>query len=264
MYTSPIVEKLKKAGLEEKEARIYGYLVEAGGAFPYAVAEATKLNRSTVYKLLGILSVRGLVAEIEKKKKLFYYPEPPAKFLRAAKMKVSLAEDAYEKASNLLPELEGLFRAADGKPRVTFYEGREQVVEAYMKQVEGKKKYELLAFASTDHLQSFLPPKTFREYIQLKEKYGITARGIIPDAPTNRKFVETTHRGIKKSSIPVARYVPKALFPFSGEIVMYGTNKILIVKFDELHPIAVIIEDTMIHDMMCMIFELSWAQAAPK
>lgn len=264
MYTSPIVEKLKKAGLEEKEAQIYGYLAETGGAFPSTIAEATKLNRSTVYKLLGILSVRGLVAEIEKKKKLYYFPESPAKFLRASKMKIRLAEDAYAKASELIPELEGLFQTNNAKPRVTFYEGRDQVVEAYMKQVENKKKYELLAFASTDHLQSFLPPKVFREYIKLKEKYGITARGILPDAPTNKKFLESAYSDIKNNVKPVIRYVPKNLFPFSGEIVMYDSNKVLIVKFDEQHPIAIIIEDEMIHDMQKMIFELSWNQAKPK
>lgn len=264
MYSATIVDKLKKAGLEEKEAIIYGYLAETGGAFPSAVAAATKLNRSTVYKLLGILSVRGLVAEVEKKKKLFYYPESPAKFLRVAKTKIVLAEEAYEKASALLPELEGLFKGSDQKPRVTFYEGKDQVVEAYMKQVESKKKYELLAFASTDHLQSFLPEKTFREYIKLKEKYGITARGIIPDAPTNKQFLEKTHGSVKKHVMPQARYVSKEIFPFSGEIVMYDNSKVLIVKFDEQHPIAIIIEDGMIHNMMRMIFELAWSQAKPK
>ena len=58
--------------------------------------------------------------------------------------------------------------------------------------------------------------------------------------------------------------MPKELFPFSGEIVMYDTNKVLIVKFDEQHPIAVIMEDEMIHNMMRMIFELAWAQAKAK
>ncbi len=259
-----IIEKLKKTGLEEKEAIIYGYLVETGGCFPSEIAEATKINRSTVYKTLGILSVRGLVGEIEKKKKLFYFPESPAKFLRSAKTKVGLAEDAYKKATELVPELEGFFKTHDGKPRVTFYEGKEQVVEAYMTQVQDKKKYEMLAWASTDHLKAFLPPKTFKEYIKLKEKYGITARGIIPDAPTNKKFLNETHSDVKKHIVPNVRYVPKEMFPFSGEIVMYGTNKVQIVKFDEKAPIAVIIEDEMIHKMMCMIFELSWSQAKTK
>lgn len=264
MYNGFIAEKLKKAGLEEKEATVYGYLVQTGGSFPSEIAEGTKLNRSTVYKILGALSIRGIVAEVEKKKKLFYYPESPNKFLRSIKTRVRLAEDSYEKATELLPELEGLFKSSDSKPRVTFYEGKDQVVAAYMKQVEEKKKYELLAFASTDHLKAFLPPKVFREYIKLKEKYGITARGIIPDAPTNRKFLEETHGDIKKHIVPQARYVSKEIFPFAGEIVMYGGNKVLIVKFDEHSPIAVIIEDQTIHNMMKMIFELSWASAKTK
>ena len=64
--------------------------------------------------------------------------------------------------------------------------------------------------------------------------------------------------------MPIARYVPREIFPFSGEIVIYGSNKVLIVKFDERAPIAVIIEDEMIHNMMRMIFELSWTQAKQK
>ena len=259
-----LIEKLKKTGFEEKEALVYAYLATTGGAYPSDIATKTHLNRSTVYKILTTLSVRGIVAEIEKKKKLFYYPEKPSTFLRAMKNKIAVAENAYERASEIFPELETLYRGNDHKPRVTFYEGKEQVVMAYMKQVEEKKKYELLAFASTDHLQEFLPAKTFREYIKLKETHGITARGIIPDAPSNKQFLQKTHAGIKKEFIPNARYVPKELFPFSGEIVLYGENKILIVKFDMQNPIAVIIEDTMIHDMMKMIFELSWKQAQEK
>ena len=258
-----IADKLKRAGLEEKEATVYGYLVETGGSFPSEIAEHTKLNRSTVYKILGILSIRGLVGEVEKKKKLFYYPESPAKFLRSVKTKITLAEDAYQKASELVPELEGLFHSHEGKPRVTFYEGKDQVVATYMMQVQ-EKKYEMLSFASTDHLKAFMPPKTFREYIKLKEKIGISARGILPDTPSNRKFLDETHAGIKKGVVPTARYIQKEMFPFSGEIVMYGTNKVQIVKFDEQAPIAVVIEDEMIHNMMRMIFELSWAQAKIK
>ncbi len=258
-----IVDKLKRAGLEEKEAIIYGYLVETGGAYPSAITEATKLNRSTVYKILGILSVRGLVGEIEKKKKLFYFPESPAKFLRSAKTKVSLAEDAYKRASDLMPELEGMFGAHEGKPRVTFYEGREQVISAYMTQATEEKKYELLAFANTDKLLEFMTPEGLGKFINMKEKNGITARGIIPDTKTARKFRETTHAGVKKSSIIKERYIPHEMFPFPGEIIVYGKNKVFFVKFDKRNPIAVIIENDTIHDMMRMIFELSWAQAKP-
>ena len=58
--------------------------------------------------------------------------------------------------------------------------------------------------------------------------------------------------------------MPHAVFPFPGEIIVYGKNKVFFVKFDKLAPIAVIIEDQTIHDMMRMIFELSWNQAKSK
>lgn len=258
-----IVDKLKRTGLEEKEAQIYGYLVETGGSFPSEIAEATKINRSTVYKTLGILSVRGLVGEVEKKKKLFYFPESPAKFLRAMKSKISFAEDAYKKASELVPELEGFFQSHDNKPRVTFYEGKEQVISAYMTQTL-EKNYELLAFANTDALLAFMTPKILNDFIKLKEKNGIRARGIIPDTPTAKQFTETTHSGLKKSVVANARYVSHAVFPFPGEIIVYGKNKVFFAKFDEHAPIGVIIEDETIHNMMRMIFELAWKEAETK
>ncbi len=261
MYTSIFIDKLKASGFEQKEAVVYSYLLEYGGGYPSQIADKTQINRVTVYKILTTLCVQGVVAEVEKRKKLYYYPESVSKFIRVTKQKVTLAEDAYEKALKLMPEIEGLLQSHDGKPRVTFYEGKDRVIEAYMTQVEGKGSYELCAFASTDHLKSFLPWKKFREYIKLKEKYHITARGIIPDTSINKKFLDDTHMGIKEKYKPIIRYVSKDIFPFKGEIVMYKNTKILFVKFDEVNPIAVIIEDQMIHNMMKMIFELAWATA---
>ena len=48
-----IIDKLKKTGLEEKEATIYGYLVETGGAFPSEIAESTKINNGTNQNFVG-------------------------------------------------------------------------------------------------------------------------------------------------------------------------------------------------------------------
>jgi hypothetical protein len=39
---------------------------------------------------------------------------------------------------------------------------------------------------------------------------------------------------------------------------VYGTNKVSITKLGNQNMIGVIIEDKIIHDMMKMIFELSW------
>jgi predicted DNA-binding transcriptional regulator len=146
-------EKLRKAGLKDKEAIIYAYLIETGGAYPSKIARDTKINRSTVYMILDLLCIRGFVGEVEKKKKLFYYPEPAQKFLRNIKDQIQIAEDTYEHAKKIVPEIEGILKLSEGKPRVTFYEGKEEVIKAYVSQIDGKGGYELLAFANTTELK---------------------------------------------------------------------------------------------------------------
>jgi sugar-specific transcriptional regulator TrmB len=236
-------------------------LVETGGAYPSKIATDTRINRSTVYMILDILTIRGFVGEVEKKKKLFYYPEPAQKFLRNMKDQIHIAEDLYQHAQKIVPEIEGILKLSEGKPRVTFYEGKEEVIKAYISQIDGKGNFELLAFANTSELKKFMPWKVFRDYIAMKEKKKITARGIIPNDAKDLDFIKDTHTGILPKYKPVARYVSKEIFPFKGEIIIYQENKVQFVKFDDIHPIAVIIEDTMIHDMMKMIFELAWIGA---
>jgi sugar-specific transcriptional regulator TrmB len=254
-------EKLRKTGLKDKEALVYAYLIETGGAYPSKIATHTKINRSTVYMILDTLTIRGFVGEVEKKKKLFYYPEPAQKFLRTMKDQIHIAENLYEHAQKLVPEIEGILKLSEGKPRVTFYEGKDEVIKAYFSQIDGKGNFELLAFANTTELKKFMPWKIFRNYIETKEKKKITARGIIPNDAKDLDFIKDTHTGITPKYKPTTRYVPKEIFPFKGEIIIYQQNKVQFVKFDDVHPIAVIIEDTMIHDMMKMIFELAWIGA---
>ncbi len=259
-----LVQKLKLTGLKEKEAAIYAYLLENGGAYPSKIAQELSLNRTTVYQTLSVLTIKGFVGEVEKKKKLFYYPESAQKFLRSIKDQVTLAESSYERAVKLVPEIEGILKMSEGKPRVTFYEGKEEVIKAYVTQVEGRGNYELLGFANTTELKKFMPWKTFRDYIETKERKHITARGILPDDATDKSFVVDTHTGISKKYKPTTRFVSKELFPFKGEIIIYQDTKVQFVKFDDVHPIAVIIEDELIHNMMKMIFELAWKGAEKK
>ena len=72
MENEAITRHLEKIGLNDKSALIYSTLLTMGGAYPSALADATRINRSTVYKILLDLSIKGLVTEIERSKKLYY------------------------------------------------------------------------------------------------------------------------------------------------------------------------------------------------
>jgi len=91
-----IAERLKKAGLSEKEALTYSALLATGGAYPSKIAEITKLNRTTIYKILETLSIRGLVTELEKKNKLFYQVEHPRNIEWYAQSQITIARRNLE------------------------------------------------------------------------------------------------------------------------------------------------------------------------
>jgi sugar-specific transcriptional regulator TrmB len=67
-----LVEKLKRTGLTPSESKVYATVLASHGAYPSTIADTTGINRSSVYKTLTTLEIRGLVSVIEKGKKLYY------------------------------------------------------------------------------------------------------------------------------------------------------------------------------------------------
>jgi len=263
MQTEHIQKQLEKIGLTKKEVLVYSAILELGGAYPSKIAEITKINRSTVYKILLDLSIKGLINEIEKSKKLFYQINNPSRLTRYLKDRVIIANDNLEAAQRIIPEIEGLFNMFAEKPRVSYFEGQEQVMSIYTDHIQGGKSYEMLAWANTTYLQDLLKLDFFLHYRKTKEKIGITTRGIVPDTEFDQEFVNKTYKDIdiKQKYWPTMKYIPYTQFSFKGEITIYGEDKVSIVNLNKNHFTGTIIQDKTIHNMMKMIFELSWKGA---
>lgn len=261
MLNQRIFSNVRKAGLSDKEAQVYTVLAESGGSFPSYIAEVTKLNRSTVYKILLDLSVKGLVNEIQKKNKLYYQVEKPQKLVRFAKGQVQLAHDRLENAEKAIPDLEGLFSLVSNKPRVLYFEGKDTILNICNDMVTGPGNYEMLAFSNAKKFKDFLPPKQLKDFIKSKERLNISTRAIIPDDDEDRTYSQIVFSGIKKHLWPKVRYVSAEQFPYEAELTIYGQNKVSITKLGGENIIGVVIEDEVIHNMMKMIFELGWKSA---
>jgi len=68
----------------------------------------------------------------------------------------------------------------------------------------------------------------------------------------------------KRIFLPEIRYVPAEKFPFKGEITIYGTNKITVINLNKEYLTGIILEDETIHNMMRLVFELSWSSSLVK
>lgn len=261
-----LASSLKETGLSEKSALIYACLLELGGAYPSEVAKETHLNRSTVYKLLTELSIKGLVNEIERGKKMYYQVENPKKLMRLAERRVGQAKDAVEQTESLLPQLMGYFAAHDNKPRTLYFEGADSVLSIYDDTIAGNAPYELLSIANIPNVLDFLDDKYYKKFRKRKVELGITVRGILPINEASLKELEDAYTDVPPRFRPLVRYLPQSDFAFQGEIMIYGNNKVAVTNLDARHLSGVIIEDKGFHLMMRTVFELAWkgAKASPK
>lgn len=256
-----MITSIKDAGLSEKGALVYAALLELGGAFPSQIAKYTKLKRSTVYEILDDLAIKGLVSELEKRNKYFYSIEHPKRLIHFSERSIARAQEEHQKLQEFFPELEGLYAGATSRPKVSYFEGADGVMDIYEDHVSAQKKYEMVGFVNIAELMRFLPQKKYHEYVQKKERLGITSRGIIPNTEEDRAYEKTVYKSIKKKILPRVRFIPKEEFPWKGDITIYGTGKVSIVSFSDQRVTGIIIESETIHEMMRMIFELAWRGA---
>lgn len=258
--TQQLVQDIRKTGLSDKAAQVYAFLLKESGAYPSAIAQKTRLNRSTTYKILTELTIQGLINEIERGKKLYYQIENPSKLLRFARRKVEMAQDGVERLEQLYPELQTLY-APNNRARVLYFEGPDAVLSIYDDHVSAEKPYEMLGMANTDEILKFLEPKYFAKYRKAKERIGITSRGIMPASKSAESYSTGTYADTEDKIRPSIRYLPKDQFPLKGEITIYGTDKVSIINLESSPPIGIIIEDLAFHNMMVSIFNLAWAGA---
>lgn len=257
-YNTALSDKLSKIGLSEKEATVYAFLLEHDGAFPSVIAKNTGINRTTVYKLLLRLSIKGLITEYEKQKKIFYRAENPKYLTRYTESQAIRAKRAIEHLEKIMPSLEGLYKGSGNKPIIRFFEGREGVCAIYTDHIQTKKSYEMLAFSNTAKLLPQLTQEFKKNYVQQKIKLGVSTRAIVPHTEDPGSNLLTFYRSAPRKIIPKIKQLPADVFAFNADLTLYGENKVSIVNFNEPHFVGTIIEDATIYNMIKLFFDLTW------
>ena len=143
-----LLSAIQNSGLSEKGAQVYLTLLDLGGAFPSQIAKHAKLQRSTVYEVLSDLAIKGLVSEVEKRGKYFYSIEHPQRLLHFSERAVLRAQEQQQKLQELLPNLEGLYAGVSNKPKISYFEGINGVMEIYEDHLATHKKYEMVGFVN--------------------------------------------------------------------------------------------------------------------
>ena len=240
-----ILDTLKQAGLNEKQAAVYIALLELGTATVHPIATKAQVKRPTTYLILEELQVKGLVSVIPRAKKVLYTAENPEKIISELGRKQELMK-------RYMPQLLALYNAKADKPHVLLFEGKEAVKGVYDKILTAK---EVAWFSTIKDILSVYPefPKKLNEQAVLGK---IKIRELLTRSPEDIAYAKTM-----KHNESFQHRFGKGGEEFFTDNCLYD-GKVVFFSFAP-YVSAIVIESQGIYKSLKNLFEYAWQASEP-
>lgn len=239
---------IRKAGLNESQAKIYLALLRNGALTPVKLAELTGEKRENCYNITKRLEELGLI-EKTKDKRASYRVQNPANLEIIAEHHRRTVEKNEQFVKNNMSTLLDLFYANNYAPGSRTIEGLDGVEEAYRDALRVRKDVYLIRTQADEQIGSDQDMKSFlRKYRDQLPKLGIHTYAITPDNPRARELAASGRDqeiNFHRTFMPVDAYMAPVA------IHVYG-NKVAFIQFGEM-PMTTIIESPFISAAMRQI-----------
>lgn len=240
-----IQQVLQQNGFEEKEAKVYVAVLEAGEARVSSIASKTGIPRPTVYGILEPMRAKGLVS-IAKRNGVEYVSALPPKVL------VERFRASAHLAQETLPAMLELAYASPLKPRVRFFEGIRGLKDLVFEMACAGGQ----AMGATDYEQ--MPDELFRfirtKVVPQRRASGTHIRLIVPRNPANLKVQAQDNETFLGRHLAVE--FPKK--QRSIELLLYGQSTVAFLSFNPKEMFGMAIDSPAIHESLANLFELLW------
>lgn len=238
-----ILEALKNLGLSEKEAKVYVALLQTGRTSAYVVALRSDLKKPTAYVILDELVEKGLVLKIPRAKKKMYEAKSPEEVF-------ALAEERFNIAKTVLPELKSITKKQKGKAQTLYFEGLSGVDQALRYRMKEMKNKEFIGFYAAAVGTDGKLMSIINKYLEDISRNKTTLRGIVPDHPLLKEFREKDKEyGREFKTVPYEDYS-------SNISIDVGDTFVRIVSNPDMQ--ATIIESAEVSKTMRQIFDMTW------
>lgn len=249
-----LVQRLTDIGLTEKEARVYGAMLELGPEGAGEIARQAAVNRATTYLALSSLASHGLATRYDDGKQTVFVAETPKRLADFVERRKSEAERKRAHADVLVPELEALFRGAGQKPVVRFYEGEQGLshLRAYLRSHSASR------LDSFIRLNARLADVARQDEERRLELSRITSHRIlyIPDDDVPTPQFHPSDLGSRVR----LRFSDRVPFDFDGEIGILDSSAYLATVTPEFH--VCVMESEGLAKLLRVQFELAWSTAS--
>lgn len=236
--------QLTRLGFSEGEAKVYLAALELGETSVARIAQKAKVERTTTYLFLESLKKRGLIVLSKQGKKTVYSAENPKKLK-------SEVEERNAFVDALLPELLSITNAIDQKPKVRFFESKEEIYDIYRETLQFPDQPVRMWmsdpwFDDAEFWTDFYMPQRFQKKILM--------RAIIPKNEQTVGFAKEDSKQLRQTRMTDGD-------DFKADIMLYGGRNIATVSFSEMS--ALVLESKQLHDTLLFIFESHWESLSP-
>lgn len=243
---------INNIGFNEKESKIYLALLETSAQPASVVARQAGINRTTTYLTLEDLLKKGIVNRFERKGIQYFEAVDPKQILNLLENQKIDLEDKKSYLKKHIPRLESIAQTDSTKPRVSYFEGFEAIMNLYADSLNGDHK-EVVSFIRFDKI----PPKIFKyleeNYLPERIKKGIKAK-IISSKPKNSEIWMDQQN--QNDNLREIKFYDLDL-PIQVEILIYE-DKISFISLNEDKPFGIQIKNKPIIDSIKGIQELLW------
>ena len=242
---------LKNLGLSEKEAKTYLAILEMGSSTIKPISLRSGIKRTSIYNFIDNLVELGLITQSEKNGRMHYKALSPERLVELQKERTDLLKKA-------LPEFMSVFNDQVNKPKISYFEGAEQIKHIGREVLNCHK--EVCYFWPGPELNEITGGKAFwNELGERRAEKNILSRLIRfhgkdqlwEHSFSGLEYLRETRWSPKKWENEVD--VGIALFD-NGKVGIFGSRE---------EAYGILIESQSYYRTMKMLFELLWDQSAP-
>ena len=246
IYTS-----LNELGLTEHEVNLYIVSLRLGPSSIITLAKSLQISRPNVYKVIKGLEKYGLAKFSDKEKfSRNFIVEPPTVLLdKIRDKKRNLAEIDQNLTLNL-PGLLAMYHQGTSDSKIKIYKGKSDYINIFRQSLDEESK-EILFFGSSNDFVQFVSLDVENKWIEDRVKKGIHIKVLSVASEFSDRLVENDEKELRKTKIIESK-------DFSSSFMLFG-NKIIF--WQPKAPLAIVIQDQFIYEMMKVIFEKAWDQA---
>lgn len=244
-----LAETLADIGLHKSEVAVLLALLESNVAERVSLlSKKTRINRTTLYPILRSLSERGLVSSVEKGGVLVWRAIRPNLLIDYIERTQEKLSSDIEKMRDIVPFMEARNVGRERKyPSIQFFEGPEGIKKVLTDTITGNPSKTIYGFSGTDATFKLMGPWV-RDYIVRRTKAGVKRYEIATGTPASRESQARDDKEMRHTHLLPPGY------PFDVEMSTYE-NKVHIISFAEDYPVAVLIEDEKIAQVMKSLFQ---------